>query len=90
MVVASEIACRLKKGSRELADRIKNLLELCGLPVRIQADIPVEKIMRAVCLDKKVRDRRLEFVLPLKPGEVVAGVAVDEKIIREVVDALHD
>ncbi|MFC2062317.1 3-dehydroquinate synthase, partial [Elusimicrobiota bacterium] len=90
MIAASEIACRSKKGSRELTDRIRCLLQGCGLPVRIHPDINTEEILNAMHLDKKVRDRKLEFVLPVKPGEVVAGVAVDEQLIREVIEDMYE
>lgn len=90
MVAASEIACRLKKGSVILTGRIKNLLERCGLPVKIHSDVSAEKIIDALYMDKKVREKRLEFVLPLKPGEVVPGVEVDENTVRGVIDDLRE
>ncbi len=88
MIAAAMISEQAGYGSKELVLRLKNLLSVCGLPVTIPNSISVDSVINVMYLDKKVRESNLEFVLPLKPGEVKAGFPVDEKIVREVIGGL--
>ncbi len=63
----------------DLAERTQALLEWCGLPTTVDS-IDREQLTRTMLLDKKVKDGRLHFVLPVRLGEakIVADVSVDE------------
>lgn len=89
MVAAFEIALKMGRGSVELADRVKNILKSCGLPVTVPSGAPVQEIIQTMYLDKKVRHGNLEFVLPVEPGRVECGIPVDEDIVREVMESLR-
>jgi 3-dehydroquinate synthase len=90
MVAALLIAEKTGQGDSVLTSRIKDMLEKCGLPVKIPASTPLEKVAEAMYLDKKVRGSKLEFVLPLSTGNVVSGVAVEENIVREVMEQISE
>ncbi len=89
MVFASMLAGILGKGSLELTVRLKNILACCGLPVSIPEGVSIEEVVDAMYLDKKVRSKNLEFVLPLEPGKVECGIVVDEKIVRETLGKME-
>lgn len=88
MVAASEIAVIMGKGDKELTGRIINLLKNFVLPVRIPSEASIDRIMDTMYLDKKVRNKNLEFVLPFKPGNVVPGIVVEEDTVIGVLEDL--
>ena len=90
MVAASEIAVIMGKGSRELTDRLVNLLKNFVLPVTMPSGISVQQVIDRIYLDKKVRNRNIEFVLPMGPGNVVPGVAVEEDTVIGVIEDLSE
>jgi len=69
LVAAARLACRLEHCSEGLAQRIEQLVERLGLPVRYE-DASPEAIYTAMATDKKRRGRRLRFVLPKALGQV--------------------
>lgn len=77
-----------RTGGEKTARRLKSILGAFELPVRISPALEPEKLIEIMKLDKKVRSGRIEFVLPLKPGDVRPGVAVDEKVIKETIEEL--
>jgi len=76
MVAAAQIA-------QKAVDRITNLLESLGLPTGVD-NIPVERVIKAMAIDKKVRGGKLRFVLPEKIGKVVIKDDVPLKTIKQV------
>jgi len=85
MVVAARLAERLGLADASVATRIRALVERTKLP----ADLPpssVSALLRAMRQDKKVRDRRIHFVLPDRIGHVVVR-PVEEPEIRQVLTA---
>jgi 3-dehydroquinate synthase len=85
MVVAARLAERLGLADASVGTRIRALVERTKLP----ADLPprsVSALLRAMRQDKKVRDRRIHFVLPDRIGHVVVR-PVEEPEIRQVLTA---
>ena len=66
--------------------RVLTLLALLGLPLRAPALRPTD-ILTAMEVDKKRRDGRLRFVLPLAIGDVEPGVEVPTRALRRAVEA---
>ena len=67
---------------------MKKLLTFCQLPTGIPPDISEDDSIKVMSVDKKVRKGNLKFVLPIKPGEVVYGVGIEEKMVREAIRKL--
>lgn len=49
--------------------RVRNLIDLCGLPVDAGRLLSSSEIMRAIAMDKKVRDGKIRIVLPAGIGK---------------------
>jgi 3-dehydroquinate synthase len=79
------LAERLGLADASVGTRLRALVERTKLP----ADLPprsVSALLRAMRQDKKVRDRRIHFVLPDRIGHVVVR-PVEEPEIRQVLTA---
>lgn len=89
MVLEARIAERLGVAERGTAERIEGVLRRAGLPVARPRELPVERIVDATRLDKKVRGGRVEYALPSRVG-AMAGEAsgwalpVDDQLVHEV------
>ncbi len=83
MVAAARLAEKEGIASPGLAQKIEAVLIGLGLPTHIPRDLPVDKILQAMRVDKKKLDGSLRFVLPVQIGEVVTGISVDEAHILE-------
>jgi 3-dehydroquinate synthase len=81
-------ACELA-GAAELTARVRDLLRRLGLPVSMPRGL-AGRVERRMRWDKKVREGRLRFVLPCKPGEVSFGVVVDQAHLRQVLRQLEE
>jgi 3-dehydroquinate synthetase len=71
------------------ADRVRDLLQRCGLPVALK--LPPKKrdaLFDAMRLDKKVIQGELKFVLANSIGEVVTGQRVPDADITAVLNGL--
>lgn len=69
MVAATALAEATGRCPAGLADRLRDLLQRIGLPIRAKLP-PVGSLMEAMMLDKKVQDDRVRLVLPRQLGEV--------------------
>lgn len=82
MVAATHLAVESGLCKAPLRDRIVGLLNTIGLPTR--AELPeIDVLMQAMALDKKVKDGKLRFVLPLRMGEVAVTSDVGPGLVRE-------
>ncbi|MDA3792561.1 MAG: 3-dehydroquinate synthase [Elusimicrobia bacterium] len=84
MVAALMISEAMGKCSLKFVTRIKNLLQRCSLPVTIPGNIDIKELVEYMYMDKKVRDSKLRFVLPVSPGQVEASVGVEEDLVLKV------
>lgn len=85
MVVAARLAVQLGLADARVAARIHDLVCQAGLPDQLPPH-PPSALLRAMRQDKKVRDRRIHFVLPDRIGHVSVQ-PVDETHIRRVLAA---
>lgn len=85
MVVAARLAAHLGLADTHVAGRIRDLVCMTGLPDRLPV-YPAAALLRAMRQDKKVRDRRIHFVLPDRIGHVSVQ-PVDEPHIRRILAA---
>lgn len=69
MVAAARLAERLGRVDAEFTGRLKNLLEMFGLPVEMPK-LPPQQVLEAMMHDKKVQHGKLPFVLPTTLGHV--------------------
>ena len=67
--------------------RVLKVLRGAGLRVAITT-LSIDSILEAMRVDKKRRNGVLRFVIPVRLGEVRAGVVVAEDAVREAVAAL--
>ena len=79
LVAAMRIAIGRGVLDRSVLDRTRALLEWCRLPVSIEA-VDRDALLGAIAHDKKVKDGKLHFVLPVAIGnvEIVDDVTRDE------------
>jgi shikimate kinase / 3-dehydroquinate synthase len=87
MVAAARMAERMGLAEAGLLAAVTACLEQAGLPTRCPGLSPAA-IRAAMASDKKKAGGQLKFVLPRAVGEVVWGVAVDEKLLVEVLGEL--
>jgi len=80
MVLAGRLAQRL--GIFHEQERLENVIRAFGLPTEVKGFLPAQKIIAIMIKDKKVRNGKLRFVLPVSIGKI---------IVREVPpDAVRD
>ncbi|MEI8242052.1 MAG: 3-dehydroquinate synthase [bacterium] len=84
MVAEARVAERMGLAHIGLADLIVGVLNGLGLPTEIPATLDRRSMIDAIRLDKKRAGGVVRFALPVRIGEVRIGVAVDEKMLAEV------
>ncbi len=84
MICAARIAGQLGMLDKESISRIENIINKAGLPQRIHNKISPEEIINTLSMDKKVKDEKIRFVLPLQIGTVILQNDIDKKIIEGV------
>ncbi len=77
MVVEGRIADSIGLAPRDLARSLAEILGRNGLPTEIPKSIDRLAVVRAMTLDKKRRDGRVRFALPVDFGKVEAAVEVE-------------
>jgi 3-dehydroquinate synthase len=85
LLAALRIAEARGMAGEALSDRTRRLLETCGLPTRLPP-VDREALLRALRLDKKRRNGRMRFVLPMRPGRAKLVDDVDDE---EILSALE-
>ena len=65
----------------------RDIIERLGLPVSFP-DVSADPILRAMALDKKVRDERVRWVLLTGVGKPTIRDDVPPEIVREALGAL--
>jgi shikimate kinase/3-dehydroquinate synthase len=86
MVAAARLAIRAGMAEPGLVEQIRGALAGLGLPVSMPEKINESEVLAIMQMDKKKRDGKLRFVLPVKIGEVRYGVPLelDPQTLREV------
>jgi 3-dehydroquinate synthetase len=78
MVAEAKLAERLSIADPGLADRLAEALSGLGLPVEIPKDLPRSELISAMKVDKKKSNGIIRFALPVRIGEVKAGIEVED------------
>ncbi|RCX16825.1 3-dehydroquinate synthase [Anaerobacterium chartisolvens] len=87
MVGAFKMAARLEMVREEVVRRVEDALVRIGLPVRLEG-IDVQSVFEQMFYDKKIKNGRLQFVLPKGIGEVVQCAVDDEALIKSSISDL--
>ncbi len=83
MVAATRLAVKRSLISQDNCDRIINLLAAVKLPIGMNGELPVDQMYRAMCHDKKVKDGKLNFVLPTSIGSCTIVDDLSETEIKD-------
>lgn len=84
---AYRLALKLGMVDAKMVENVENTLEKAGLPIKVQG-MDTNKIFDKMFYDKKVKDGKLNFVLPKGIGEVIQCTVDSEKQIMEVLAEL--
>ncbi|MDD5644767.1 MAG: 3-dehydroquinate synthase [bacterium] len=87
MSVAGRIAVYKGLFPEKELNRQNKLLEASGLPVS-QSRFSATEIVKALKNDKKIKDGKIRFVLPVKIGEAIISDNVDDALISKAVNAV--
>ena len=87
MVGAYKLAHKMGMTDEDTVGRIEASLRKAGLPVKAQG-MDADKVFDKMFSDKKVKDDKLNFVLPKGIGEVIYCTVEKEAPIREVLTEL--
>ncbi len=87
MAVAGRIAVLKGIFPEKELEKQNRLLRNAGLPVS-QSKFSPEDIIRALKNDKKAKDGKIRFVLPVKIGRVIITDDVDDALISKAVDSV--
>ncbi len=83
MACAARLAANLNWCSPQTRDEILALLEKYELPTRVPRAFSPEQIIAAMGADKKVKNKRMRFVLPYEIGSVgIAENVAEEQVTR--------
>lgn len=87
MVGAARLAVRLGYDS-DIYTVTKRVLKQFGLPVRLPAHYDTERIMSAMMHDKKFKDSKMVFIVPVAIGKVEIRSDIESSAIREIIEEL--
>jgi len=92
MAYEARLAERLGIAAAGTADRIRQLLERYGLPLKLPESATADELLATMQLDKKARAGTVRFALPETVGRMHSDgsgwtVAAPERLVREVLAA---
>ncbi len=87
MCVAVGIAHELGLVSSEVVAELRDVLASFGLPTAVPHDVDAEDLMARTGSDKKVRNRRVQWVLPTAIGAMTVRQDVPDEIVIQVLRA---
>ncbi|MEN6372049.1 MAG: 3-dehydroquinate synthase [Armatimonadota bacterium] len=86
MVTAALISETAGLAARGIAEEIAETLQYFSLPVLLDADVDLDKVIAAMKYDKKSVSRKLKFILPKRIGKVIITDSVTEADIRQAME----
>ena len=86
MVMAAELSVHAGLLARADAERVRALVAGAGLPVR-GPELPPERLLECMQVDKKVAGGRVRFVLLTQIGNAVLRTDIEERAVRVAIDA---
>ncbi len=85
MNCAAQLAVNLGMLKPAERDRQSDLLQRATLPVHFPPEIPPEKLIETMYLDKKAKGGKLRLILPTRIGEVVPRNDVDNATVVQAI-----
>lgn len=86
MIAALDLSVRLAGLQQDQAERVKAVIEACGLPTTIPADLPTEKILATLGRDKKFDRGAIRYVLTKELGSAFVS---DQVTLDDVTAAME-
>ncbi|MBE0438427.1 MAG: 3-dehydroquinate synthase [Gammaproteobacteria bacterium] len=86
MIMAAELSCRMGWVSREQVDRITQLIQAAGLPVKSPTTMSTQQFMDLMAVDKKVQDGRIRLVLLTDIGKAIVTDDYDAEALQATLD----
>ena len=77
-------AARVGLASQSTVEAIESTLEALGLPIHIPAEMPREKIIQAMRVDKKKNAKAIRFALPVEIGKVELVEVTDLETVIDI------
>jgi len=90
MVAASRLAAKRSLITLDDCHRIINLLATFKLPIHITGELPADLLYQTMCHDKKVKDGKLNFVLPSSIGSCTTVHDLTETEIKDTINTLGE
>ena len=90
MMAAGMIANQLGLFPAAALDAQQALLESFSLPTRMPATLDAVAILRRIASDKKVRRKRVRWVLPTDIGTAVVRDDVPEEVVEAVLQQMQN
>jgi 3-dehydroquinate synthase len=87
MVMAAELSARTNLIGERDVQRVRELIGRAGLPVAGPAELPPERYLELMAIDKKVAHGRVRFVLLDGVGRGVLRADPGERLVREAIAA---
>ena len=78
MVAETRLAEELQLAQHGLSTQLRSILSDLGLPVKIPAHYSQEALIQAMQSDKKKKEGTIRFALPIRIGEVKAGIVIED------------
>jgi shikimate kinase/3-dehydroquinate synthase len=82
------LAALTLSGQEALRERVRALMLERDLPVSLNRDVSVDRVLEAVALDKKRVGEHVPFVLVRVPGDVAFGCTLDPEQVAAAVKEL--
>lgn len=83
LACAARLAANLNWCHAQTRDEIIGLLEKYELPTRVPREFSPEQILAAMGTDKKVKNKRVRFILPYEIGRVgIAENVAEDEVVR--------
>jgi 3-dehydroquinate synthase len=84
LVAAADLSERLGLVEEAVPRRVRAVVEAHGLPLRLRAALPAQRLLDAMQRDKKVRDGRLKFVVLERIGSAATRAGVASATVGEI------
>lgn len=84
LVAAAELSQQLGKIGEADVERIQKMVSAHDLPVSLRSPLPVEKLIGAMSLDKKVKSGVIRFVIMNRIGQAETIESADMDVIRGI------
>ncbi len=86
MIMAAELSCRMGWISRDQVERITQLIQAAGLPIKSPKNMSTQQFMNLMAVDKKVQDGRIRLVLLKDIGKAIVTDDYDAEALQATLD----